>query len=78
MKHGVRDQALNSSKMPATGLTHLCFPLAHPVFLKEIRRTILRRFPYGVYYIVEDDRIVVLAVLHLKRDTLTLLLRRSR
>ena len=55
----------------------LRFPLAHPIVLKEMRRTILRRFPYGIYYLVEEKRIVVLAVLHLKRDTLSLLLRRT-
>jgi plasmid stabilization system protein ParE len=55
----------------------LRFPLAHPAVLKDIRRVILRRFPYGVYYLVEGERIVVLAVLHLRRDTLALLLRRS-
>jgi hypothetical protein len=48
------------------------------VVLKCIRRAILGRFPYGLYYLIEDQRIVVLAVLHLKRNTLALLLRRSR
>jgi plasmid stabilization system protein ParE len=56
----------------------LRFPLAHPVVLNGIRRAILRRFPYGIYYLVEGETIIVLAVLHLRRDTLTLLLRRTR
>lgn len=53
------------------------FPLAHPKVLKDIRRAILRSFPYGIFYFVEDHRIVVAAVIHLKRDILAILLRRS-
>ena len=33
----------------------------------EIRRRILRRFPYVVLYAVEDDEVVVVAVAHQKR-----------
>ena len=33
-----------------------------------IRRAVLRRFPYGVFYIVEDEGILVLACFHLHRD----------
>ena len=33
-----------------------------------IRRALLHRFPYGVYFAVEGDVIVVLAVLHASRD----------
>ena len=33
-----------------------------------IRRALLRRFPYAVYFSLEDDAIVVLAVLHAHRD----------
>ena len=35
---------------------------------RTIRRALLRRFPYAVYYITETERIVVLAVLHVARD----------
>src|SRR5947208_1469765 len=34
----------------------------------EIRRAIVSRFPYAVYYRVEPERVVVLAVLHMARD----------
>ena len=34
----------------------------------EIRRALLRRFPYAVYFAIEGDDIVVLAVLHAARD----------
>ncbi|MGH7305594.1 MAG: type II toxin-antitoxin system RelE/ParE family toxin [Candidatus Rokuibacteriota bacterium] len=33
-----------------------------------IRRALLRRFPYAVYFAVESDVIVILAVLHVSRD----------
>ncbi|HSR51614.1 MAG TPA: type II toxin-antitoxin system RelE/ParE family toxin [Acidobacteriota bacterium] len=33
-----------------------------------IRRALLARFPYAVYYAVEENLVVVLAVLHAKRD----------
>lgn len=34
----------------------------------SIRRVPVRRFPYSVFYLVESDRIVVLAVFHVRRD----------
>ena|SRR5215216_5273847 len=34
----------------------------------KIRRSVLRRFPYSIYFIAEDDRVVVLAIFHAKRD----------
>jgi plasmid stabilization system protein ParE len=34
----------------------------------EVRRAILSRFPYAVFYRVEPKRVVVLAVLHTARD----------
>ena len=35
---------------------------------RDVRRARLRRFPYGLYYRVEDDESVVLACLHFRRD----------
>lgn len=34
----------------------------------EVRRALVSRFPYGVFYRVESRRVVVLAVLHTARD----------
>jgi toxin ParE1/3/4 len=34
----------------------------------EVRRALVSRFPYGVFYRVESRRIVVLTVLHTARD----------
>ena len=34
----------------------------------EIRRAVLHRFPYTIHFLDETNRIVVLAVFHVKRD----------
>ena len=34
----------------------------------EVRRALVTRFPYGIFYRVESKRVVVLAVLHTARD----------
>jgi len=43
-------------------------PGQYPVVYREVRRALLRRFPYGVFYLVEKKRITVLAVFHGRRD----------
>ena len=42
-------------------------PEMHPVYLEEIRRALVRRFPYGIYYVAEENTAVVLSVTHLAR-----------
>jgi plasmid stabilization system protein ParE len=44
------------------------FPEAYPVIQRGVRRALLRKFPYGVFYVVEDQAIVVLACIHTARD----------
>ena len=34
----------------------------------EVRRAIVSRFPYGVFYRIEPRQVVVLTVLHMARD----------
>jgi plasmid stabilization system protein ParE len=43
-------------------------PERHPTVHGDIRRALLRKFPYAVFYLVEENRIVVLACLHVRRD----------
>ena len=43
-------------------------PLLYPALHKNIRRALLRRFPYQVFFVYEENRVVVLAVFHGKRD----------
>jgi len=33
-----------------------------------IRRVVVRRFPYGVFYRIDPDQIAVIAIYHSKRD----------
>ena len=43
-------------------------PLQDQNLQSGIRRALLRRFPYAVYFAVEADAVVVLAVLHVSRE----------
>jgi len=43
-------------------------PDQFPKIRGEVRRSVLRRFPYSIQFLVESDRIVVLAIFHAKRD----------
>lgn len=43
-------------------------PEAFPVVHRQIRRAILRRFPYAIFYSLTADAIVVLACFHSSRD----------
>jgi plasmid stabilization system protein ParE len=43
-------------------------PLKYRELRSGIRRTLLRRFPYAVYFSVEGEVVVILAVLHAHRD----------
>ncbi len=43
-------------------------PEMFPVVYKDIRRTLLNRFPFAIYYRKETDAIVVLAVIHGSRN----------
>lgn len=43
-------------------------PDSHPRIRGVIRRAVLRRFPYFLFYVVESDRVVILACMHVRRD----------
>lgn len=43
-------------------------PLAHPIIYQQARRTLIRRFPYGIVYVFEQEIISVVACFHGKRD----------
>lgn len=44
------------------------FPRAWPTFSPRARRCIINRFPYGVLYQIRKDSILIVAIMHLKRD----------
>lgn len=43
-------------------------PLAYQKIYKETRRVLLRKFPYALFYIAEENRIIVIACFHQKRS----------
>ena len=43
-------------------------PLQFPLAGKGVRRGLLNRFPYAVYFLHEHDTVIVLSVLHQRRD----------
>lgn len=44
------------------------FPGAHPIAYRTSRRYLLARFPYCLYYCVDDAGVIVVACLHAVRD----------
>jgi|SRR5438270_5140985 len=43
-------------------------PLASPAMYQDIRRALLRKFPYALFYIVKEEQVIVLACFHVKRN----------
>jgi plasmid stabilization system protein ParE len=56
-----------SLEVRATMRNVLSYPSVWPVLEGSVRRCLVNRFPYGILYSVETDRIFVLAVMHLHR-----------
>jgi plasmid stabilization system protein ParE len=42
-------------------------PLASPEMYQETRRALLRKFPYAIFYIFKEEKVIVLACFHAKR-----------
>lgn len=43
-------------------------PEFHGVVYRDVRRAVVRRFPYSVMYRVEPGQVLVIAVFHSRRD----------
>ena len=43
-------------------------PLQYQTIYRDVRRAIPRKFPYGVFYRLERNDLVVFAIVHLHRD----------
>lgn len=43
-------------------------PLTYPDVHRKTRRAIIRRFPFGIYFRIEGEMVVVLAVMHASRN----------
>lgn len=46
-------------------------PIKFPIIFKNIRRALTERFPFGIFFIVENDIIYILAILHTSRSPKT-------
>jgi plasmid stabilization system protein ParE len=63
---GLGDEFLQS--VTNTLGTILRQPERYPVVHRDLRRALLRRFPYGIFYKIQGDRVMVVACFHAKRD----------
>jgi plasmid stabilization system protein ParE len=43
-------------------------PKGYAIVFKNVRRALLRRFPYNVIYSASDDEILIVACIHGRRD----------
>jgi len=43
-------------------------PLQFPVIHNNIRKAVLKRFPFSVFFNIKDERVFVLSVIHHKRN----------
>ena len=65
-KPGLGDEFLLSveATLSEVNRSPLLFPIRH----MNIRCSIVSRFPYGVFYFINDKNIIVIAVFHFKRN----------
>lgn len=42
--------------------------LAYPILHEKTRRVIVKRFPFGIYYIVKGQTAIIVAVVHMSRN----------
>lgn len=65
---GLGEEFINEMEQAVTSAA--AAPLRCPTVLRDIRRTVARRFPYSVYFRTRGDALIVLAVFHGRRDPL--------
>lgn len=44
------------------------FPESAPILYRDVRRAVVSRFPYVIFYVAQPTRLSVLAVLHQSRN----------
>ena len=42
-------------------------PLMFPIIEEDVRRALLHKFPYSIYFVAERQRVAIIAVLHQHR-----------
>ena len=43
-------------------------PKSFPVMRKDVRRALVKTFPYAIYFRIKEDHVLVLAILHAARS----------
>lgn len=43
------------------------FPSSNPVVYRDVHRVLLRKFPFAIYYLVKNQEIRVIGLLHVRR-----------
>jgi plasmid stabilization system protein ParE len=67
---GLGDEFLRTVEASLLGIQK--DPQTHQKIHKDIRRALTKRFPYGIFYVINNDTISVLGVLHARRDPATI------
>ncbi|MFT5133548.1 MAG: toxin ParE1/3/4 [Gammaproteobacteria bacterium] len=44
-------------------------PFIHKTIFQNVRRSVTKRVPFGEFYTVDEEKIIVLAVMHARRDS---------
>lgn len=65
-RYGLGDEFLGSLRERLE--TIRSYPESSPIIYRDIRRAVISRFPYVVFYVVRPTRVAVLAVLHQARN----------
>ena len=62
------DVAKSFVELVESGIKKVCeFPKTWPVVEEDIHRFLLHRFPFGIYYSIEKNHILILAIMHMSR-----------
>ncbi|NBD16114.1 MAG: type II toxin-antitoxin system RelE/ParE family toxin [Cyanobacteria bacterium] len=65
-KLGLGDEFLDSVEQTLNRVSSM--PESYQVAYRDVRRAVVKRFPYAVYYRVISSRVVVTAIFHVRRD----------
>ena len=65
-RHGLGDEFARSLESAINRVVRN--PFAAPAVYKNVRRVLLKRFPYSVFYVVDGDNLLVLSCLHTRRS----------
>lgn len=65
-KTGLGDDFLDSID---EALNRICqMPESYPMVYRDVRRSVVHRFPYLVYYRIVSSRVIITAIFHSRRD----------